>query len=184
MSLLEANDFIIQKKILSAHAHYDFLDLQGNKLGEAEGNLIQVPPKFQVKDTHDNELMRVQGKTLSLHKEFTLYGPDGEAVATIKKKVMTFGGQEYWVEKDGAEAMRIFGDFVNHEYQMECNGETVAVVHRKWASMRDQMGVSITGNVDHQLVIGAAVVIEQLEVTQQHSSTGGSIGSLKFGSGI
>ena len=30
MSLLETNDFIMQKKILSMHEHYDFLDLQGN----------------------------------------------------------------------------------------------------------------------------------------------------------
>jgi hypothetical protein len=40
-ALLEANDFIMQKKILSTHEHYDFLDLQGNKLGEADGNLVQ-----------------------------------------------------------------------------------------------------------------------------------------------
>ena len=48
MSLLEINDFIMQKKILSAREHYDFLDLKGNKLGEADGNFIQVPPKFVV----------------------------------------------------------------------------------------------------------------------------------------
>lgn len=171
MSLLDASDFIMQKKILSAHEHYDFLDLQGNKLGEADGNLVQIPPKFQVKDAHGSELMRLEGKTLSLHKEFTFYGQGGETLATFKKKAMTFGGQEYWVEKDGAETMRIYGDFTNHEYQMECNGQTVATVHRKWVSLRDQMGVSITGDVDHQIVIGAAVLIEHIEVTEHQSSS-------------
>ena len=38
MSLLEVNDFRMQKKILSAREHYDFLDLKGNRLGEADGN--------------------------------------------------------------------------------------------------------------------------------------------------
>jgi len=172
MSLLEANDFIVQKKILSARQHFDFLDQQGNKLGEAEGSLVQVPPKFQIKDTHGVELMHLQGKTLSLHSEFTFYGPGDEALATIKKKVVTFGGQEYWVEKDGAESMRIYGDFTNHEYQMEYAGQTVAVVTRKWVSLRDQMGVSITGKVDHRIVIGTVIVIENAEVTNQHSSSG------------
>ena len=171
MSLLDASDFIIQKKILSAHEHYDFLDLQGNKLGEADGNLIQVPPKFQVKDNHGAELMQLQGKTLSLHREFTLYGSGSEALATIKKKIATFASQEYRLEKDGQEFMRIYGDFTAHEYQMETAGQTVAAVHRKWVSLRDQMGVSITGNVDHQIVIGAVIVIEHVEVTESHSSS-------------
>jgi uncharacterized protein YxjI len=180
MSLLDASDFIIQKKILSAHEHYDFLDLQGNKLGEADGNLVQIPPKFQVKDAHGLELMHLQGKTLSLRREFTLYGSGGEELATIKKKVATFAGQEYWAEKDGQEFMRIYGDFTNHEYQMEAPGQSVAAVHRKWVSLRDQMGVSITGNVDHRVVIGAVIVIEHMEVSQSHSSGGAFNANIRF----
>jgi len=180
MSLLEAIDFIVQKKILSAHEHYDFLDLEGNKLGEADGSIVQVPPKFQVKDAHLSELMHLQGKTISLHREFTLYGQGGEELATIKKKAATFGGQEYWVEKDGQEFIRIYGDFTNHEYQMEVTGQTVAVVHRKWVSMRDQMGVSITGNVDHRIAIGVVIVIEHVEASQSHSSGGAFNTNIRF----
>jgi uncharacterized protein YxjI len=170
MSLLDANDFIIQKKIFSAHEHYDFLDLQNNKIAEADANLIQIPPKFQIKDTHDTELMHLQGKTLSIRHEFTLYSPAGEELGTIKKKVATFSHQEYWVEKNGAEFMRIYGDFTYHEYQMETAGQKVADVNRKWVSLRDQMGVSITGNIDHRVVIGAVIVIEHVEVTERQSS--------------
>ena len=171
MSLFETNDFIIQKKILSAHERYDFLDLHGYNLGTADANLVQIPPKFQVKDAHDIELMRLQGKTLSIHKEFTIYDQNGEALATIKKKIATFMKQEYWLEKDGQEFMRIHGDFTAHEFQMEIAGQTVAAVHRKWVSMRDQMGVSITGNVDHRIIIGALIVIEHVEVTERQSSS-------------
>ena len=81
----------MQKKILSMHEHYDFLDLQGNKLGEADGNLVQVPPKFQVKDTHGQELLAVQGKVFSLRHEFTFHGQGGEELGTIKKKIVKLG---------------------------------------------------------------------------------------------
>ncbi|MGA2681664.1 MAG: LURP-one-related family protein [Candidatus Bathyarchaeia archaeon] len=172
MSLLEANDFILQKKILSAHEHYDFLDLKGNKLAEADGNLIQVPPKFQVRDTHGIELMHLQGKTLSLRKEFSLYGSSGEELGTIKRKIAKLVGEEFWVEKDGAEFMRIYGDFTEHEYQIEVSGQSVATVHKKWVTVRDQLGVSITGEVDHRVVIGAVIVIEHVEVTEKQSSSG------------
>ena len=76
------------------------------------------------------------------------------------------------MEKDGQEFMRIYGDFTAHEYQMEIAGQSVAAVHRKWVSLRDQMGVSITGNIDHRIVIGAVIVIEHVEVTEQQSSSG------------
>jgi uncharacterized protein YxjI len=180
MSLLEANDFIMQKKILSAHEHYDFLDLQGSKLGEADGNLVQVPPKFQVKDTHGQEFMQVQGKVFSMRHEFTFHGSGGEELGTIKKKVATFGHQEYWVEKDGQEFMRIYGDFTGHEYQIEVAGQAVASVHKKWVTLRDQLGVSITAEVDHRIIIGTIIVIEHIEVTEKQSSSGSGIGNIRF----
>jgi uncharacterized protein YxjI len=76
--LLEANDFIMKKKILSLREHYDFEDLTGTKIGEADGNLFQVPAKFIVIDTHGLEAMHLEGKVLSLRKQFTFHGASGE----------------------------------------------------------------------------------------------------------
>jgi uncharacterized protein YxjI len=55
---------------------------------------------------------------------------------------------------------------------MEIAGVPVASVHKKWVSVRDQLGVSITGDVDHRAVIGAVIVIEHVEVTKRQSSSG------------
>ena len=180
MSLLETNDFIMQKKILSMHEHYDFSDLQGNKLGEADGNLVQVPPKFQVKDTHGSELMTVQGKVFSIRHEFTFHASGGEELGTIKQKIVKLVGEEFWVEKNGTEFMRIYGNFSEHDYQFEVAGQAVASVHKKWVTLRDQLGVSMTGQADHRVVIGAVIVIEHIEVTEKQSSSGSGIGNIRF----
>ena len=171
MSLLEVNDFRMQKKILSAREHYDFLDLKGNRLGEADGNIVQVPPKFNMLDTHGVELMRMQGKTFSLHREFSFYTPEGEELGTIKRKIAKLVGEEFWVEKDRVEFIRIYGNFTEHEYQIEAAGQTIATVHRKWVTLRDQLGVSITSNIDHRIIIGATIVIEHVEVTERQSNS-------------
>jgi uncharacterized protein YxjI len=71
------------------------------------------------------------------------------------------------VEKNGVEFMRIYGDFTEHDYRMEVDGTPVASVHKKWISLRDQIGISITGETDHRVVIGAVVVIEHIEVTEK-----------------
>ena len=178
--LIDANDFIMQKKILSAREHYDFIDLKGNKMGEADGNIVQIPPKFIVLDTHGIELMHLQGKTFSLHREFVFYSSSGEELGTIKRKIAKLVGEEFWIERNGQEFMRIYGDFTEHEYQMEVNGATVASIHKKWISLRDQLGVSITGNIDHRIIIGAVIVIEHIEVTERQSSSNNWNSTIRF----
>jgi len=180
-SLLEANDFIMKKKILSLREHYDFEDLAGTKLGEADGNLFQFPAKFAVIDNHGSELMHLEGKVLALRKQFTFHGATGEELGTIKKKIVKLIGEEFWVEKNGVEFLRIYGNFTEHDYQMEVNGVQVASVHKKWVSVRDTLGVSITGNVDHRVVIGVVIVIEHVEVTEKNSSNSGNFGKIRFG---
>ena len=166
-SLLAINDFMLKKKILSVREHYDLENRAGMKLGEVDGNLFQLPAKFLVADNTGSEVMHLEGKVVSLRKQFTFYDSAGRELGTIRKKIAKFIGEEFWVEKGGVEFMRIYGNFSEHDYQLEVNGVQVASVHKKWVSVRDQLGVSITGEVDHRVVIGAVIVIEHVEVTER-----------------
>jgi uncharacterized protein YxjI len=166
-SLLGVNDFVLKKKILSMREHYDLEDRTETKLGEADGNLFQFLAKFAVIDTNGSELMHLEGKVFSLRKEFIFYDDADAELRTIRKKLVKLIGEEYWVERDGVEFMRIYGNFSEHDYQMQVNGVQVASVHKKWVSLRDQLGVSIIGEVDHRVVTGAVIVIEHVEVTER-----------------
>jgi uncharacterized protein YxjI len=130
------------------------------------------PPKFVVVDSHGSEVMRFEGKVVSFRLQFTIYDDAGAELGTIKKKIAKLIGEEFWVEKGGVEFMRIYGNFTGHDYQMGVNGVQVASVHKKWVCVRDQLGVSITGEVDHRVVIGAVIVIEHVEVTEHRQSYG------------
>jgi uncharacterized protein YxjI len=165
---MEINEFVMKKKIISIREHYDLENVSGTKLGEADGNLFQFPAKFVVVDASGAEFMRVEGKLFTLRKQYTFVDPMGQELGTIKKKIVKLIGEEYWVEKDGVELMRIFGNFTEHDYQMEINGMQVASTHKKWVSVRDQFEVSISGNVDRRLVLGAIIVIEHIEVSERN----------------
>lgn len=149
--------------------HYDLEDRNGIKLGEAEGNLFQIPPKFVVKDINGSMLMYIEGKTFSLRREFSLYDNTGNFLGTIKNKLLKLTGQEYWLERNGVKFMRIFGNFTGHDYQMEVNGVQVATVHKKWFSMRDQIDLSITGEaaIDRRVMLGTLIVIEHIVVSKR-----------------
>ena len=165
--LLSTKDFVMTKKILSIREHYDFTTRDGTKLGEGDGNFLQFPAKFTVLDANNSEIMHLNGKLLSIRREFDIYDPSGNLVGIMKKKLIKLFGSEYWVEKNGVDYMRIFGNFVEHDYRMEVDKVQVAQVHRKWVSIRDQFGVSIMGNVDPRIVIGVVIAIEHEEVTER-----------------
>ncbi len=165
--LLSTKDFVMTKKILSIREHYDFTTRDGTKLGEGDGNFLQFPAKFTVLDANNSEIMHLNGKLLSIRREFDIYDPSGNLVGIMKKKLVKLIGSEYWVERNGVDYMRIFGNFVEHDYRMEIDKVQVAQVHRKWVSIRDQFGVSITGNADPRIVIGVVIAIEHEEVTER-----------------
>ncbi len=165
----------MNKKIFSLKEHYDFEDTSGTKIGEGEGNFFQMPAKFSVYQYESGsglgqEILRIQGKLISLRHQFDLFDSSGNNLGSMKKKLAKLIGQEYWLEQNGTELMRVYGNFTQHEYQMTIDGKQVAQVHKKWVSVRDQFGISLTGNVDPRLVIGATIVIEHLEVTERNSS--------------
>jgi uncharacterized protein YxjI len=168
-SISAGNDLVMKKKILSLREHYDFEDRDGNKLGQAEGNFFQFPARFVIKDGSGSEFMHIEGKVFSIRRQFTFYDPSGEELGTIKRKIVKLVGEEYWVEKDGVEFMRIYGNFTEHDYQMTLNGTQVALVHKKWFAVRDQIGLSISGDIDHRVAIGAVIVIEHIEVTERQN---------------
>jgi uncharacterized protein YxjI len=178
-SLLEAGELILIKKIISIRRQYDFMDRNGTKLGEADGNIAQVPPKFRVIDNHGVEIMHLQGKAFSKQKDYTFYSPSGEEIG-IMRAIFEKDELQFLVERNGEQFMFIHRELSSkplleelvtlpnpdeflrglQDYVMEIGGQTVARVHRKWLSVRNQIELSIIGEVDHRLIIGAVIVIE------------------------
>jgi uncharacterized protein YxjI len=171
-SLLELNDIVMKKKILSMREHYDFEDTQGNKFGEGDGNFFQFPAKFQVLDNSKTLVFSLEGKLISIRRQFNFFDAQGNPLGQIKKKLMKLIGQEYWVEQNGIEFLRIYGNFVEHDYLFEVNKEPVAQVHKKWIAIRDSFGISITGDIDRRLVLGSVIAIEHEEVSEKNKHSG------------
>lgn len=167
MLLLSTKDLTLNKKILSMREHYDIQNTSGSPLGVAEGNFFQFPAKFAVQDSSGAQVMYIEGKLISLRREFEMYDPSGNLLAAIKKKLAKLIGSEYWLELNGNQFARIYGNFAEHDYRIQKGGVDVALVHKKWVSVRDSFNISITGQIDARLVLGSVVVIEHEEVTER-----------------
>ena len=58
--------------------------------------------------------------------------------------------------------MQAKGNLVDHEYEIERDGDTVATVSKKWFRIRDTYGVEIAPGEDEALVLAITVCIDAM----------------------
>ena len=68
----------------------------------------------------------------------------------------------YVIEVDGGEDLKAHGNIVNHEYEIERDGETVAEVSKKWFRIRDSYGVQLAEDQDVPLILAIAVCVDAM----------------------
>ena len=63
--------------------------------------------------------------------------------------------------KHGAD-MKAHGNVVDHEYEIERDGDTVATISKKWFRVRESYGVDVAAGEDAALVLALTVAIDSL----------------------
>ena len=66
------------------------------------------------------------------------------------------------IDVEDGEEMKAHGNLVDHEYEIERHGDTVAKVSKKWFRVRDTYGVEIAAGEDDALVLAVAVCIDAM----------------------
>jgi len=92
------------------------------------------------------------GPTYEIYKGDQLY-------AVVKKELFTFFKCRFTVDVDGPD-LDAEGDFLDHEYEFNRDGNPVAAVSKQWFSWSDTYGVDIAEGEDDILVLASTVVID------------------------
>ena len=58
--------------------------------------------------------------------------------------------------------MKAKGNFVDHEYEIERDGDTVATISKRWFRVRDAYGVEVAAGEDVPLILAVTVAIDAL----------------------
>ena len=68
----------------------------------------------------------------------------------------------YHVEVDDGEDLKVKGNIVDHEYEIERDGDKIAEISKKWFRVRDTYGVEVDDDVDAVLVLAVTVAVDAL----------------------
>jgi len=87
---------------------------------------------------------------------------DGETVATVKKALVAPLRERFKVELEDDGELSATGNIIDHEYEIERDGQKVAEVSKRWFRVRDSYGIEIAAGEDEALILAAAACIDEM----------------------
>ena len=134
----------------------------GDRAFKVDGKALRVRNTFVLKDSRGEDLFRAQAKELRIRDTMKIER-DGDAVATVKKALVTPLRDRFSIElADGAE-LKAKGNIVDHEYKIERDGDTVAEVSKRWFRVRETYGIEIAPGQDDALILAVTACIDEME---------------------
>ncbi len=154
-----ARRYVMREKLLSIGDDYWIEDSDGEKVFKVNGKAMRVRDTFVIEDAQGHELAEIKERKLSIRDAMKIHVGDREATV---KKAMVGIREHYNVDVDGGHNLKVHGNIVDHEYEVESDGDTIGRVSKKWFRMRDTYGVEIEGGADAVLVLAVTVAVDAM----------------------
>jgi uncharacterized protein YxjI len=149
----------MREKLLSVGDDYWIEDESGQKVFKVDGKAMRVRDTFVLEDASGNEIAKIQEKKLSVRDKMTIE-MDGRS-ATVHKAIAGIRDR-YKIDVDGGDDLNAHGNVLDHEYEIERDGDTVATVSKKWFRVRETYGVEIAPGQDDALLLAVTVAMDSM----------------------
>ncbi len=164
-SVFTGTQYIIEQKIMTLRDTFGVKDRNGTLLAYVKKKLVSWGPQFYFETPEGTRLGEMRGKVLTIRPTFEIYDTQG-LVAVVKKKVLKLLGSEWWLEDaSGKEIGRIKGNITEHNFSIQSpSGSQVALIHKKWVSVRDSYGVEVLSQeLDPYVIIAYAIAMDHAQ---------------------
>jgi len=151
--------FIMREQLLAIGDDFWIEDDEGHRVYKVNGKAVRARETFILEDTNGNEVSKIQEKKLSVRDKMTI--ERGSTRAVVHKRLIGIR-DHYVIEVDGGEDLKAHGNIVDHEYEIERDGDTVATVSKKWFRVRDSYGVQLAEDQDVALILAITVCVDAM----------------------
>lgn len=156
---LEGPKFQMREKLLSIGDDYWIEDEHGARVFKVNGKAMRLRDTFILEDASGAELAKIQEKKLSVRDKMTI--ERGSAKATVHKRLVGIR-DHFIIEVEDGKDLKAHGNVVDHEYEIERDGDTVATVSKKWFRVRDSYGVQLAEDQDVALILAITVCVDAM----------------------
>src|SRR5579863_4465006 len=133
----------------------------GERAFKANGKALRIRSTFILESPSGEELFKIQEKKLHVRDTMEIEA-DGHTVATVKKALITPLRDRFAIELEGGGELTAKGNIVDHEYEIERDGDKIATVSKRWVRVRETYGIEIAPGENNALILAATVCIDEM----------------------
>ncbi|MDT0389110.1 LURP-one-related/scramblase family protein [Streptomyces dubilierae] len=154
--------FLVYDRLLGFGDDYWIEDEHGAKVFLVDGKALRLRDTWELKDPQGHVLVDIHQKMLALRDTMVLQRA-GEPLATIRRKRLSLLRNHYRVSLADGSELDVSGRILDREFAVEYDGELLAVISRRWLTVRDTYGVDVVReDADPALLIAVAVCVIHL----------------------
>jgi uncharacterized protein YxjI len=157
--------FQMREKVFAIGDDYWVEDESGERVFKVNGKALRLRDTFVLEDPAGNEVARIQEKKLAIRDTMTI--SLGGREAKVHKRLVGIRDR-YLVDFDEGDDFKAKGNFVDHEYEIEREGDKVAEVSKKWFRVRETYGVEMKADEDPALILAITVCIDAMARGHDH----------------
>jgi uncharacterized protein YxjI len=158
----DATRYQMRQRVISIGDDYVIENDRGERVFKVDGKALRVRKTLLFEDMHGHELCKIQERMLRIKDSMEIEDPHGSRMAIVKKAMIT-PVRERWVVKveDGPD-LHAHGNFVDHEYKIERDGDKVAEISKRWFRVADTYGVEVAPGENDILILATTGVIDEM----------------------
>ena len=134
-------------------------DAAGNHAFKANGKAARLRDTFILEDASGRHVAEIKERALSVRDKMSI--DVGGRKATVKKALVGLRDR-FHVEVEGQPDIKVHGNVVDHEYEIEQDGDTIAPVSKKWFRVRDTYGIEIDPDASIPLVLSITIAVDDM----------------------
>lgn len=148
----------MKQALLSFGDDFAVKDETGRDQYYFDGKAFSFGKHLVIKNSNGNEVARLKQKLLTFAPTYRLVTDKGE-LARISKKLLTFR-PSFLIDVPGPDDITVVGKMIEHDYRFLRNGSEIAHCSKRWFRAKDTYGIDVHDQSDALLVLSAAVVID------------------------
>ena len=154
-----ARRYQMREALMTIGDDYWIEDESGDRVFKVDGKAVRVRDTFVLRDADGHEAAKIQERKARVRDTMRIEHPGGEA--TVSKAVVGVRDR-FKIDVDGGPDLKAHGNIVDHEYEIERDGNTVATVSKRWFRVRETYGVEVAPGQDDAMILAIAVCVDAM----------------------
>lgn len=150
----------MREKLLDIGDDYWIENSEGHRAFKVDGKAVRLRQTFILEDASGAAVAKIQERKLTVRDTMKIERAGG-GDATVRKALVGFRDR-FTIDVDGRPDLTAHGNILDHEYEIDSDGDTVATVSKKWFRVRETYGIEIQPGQDVALILAITVCVDAM----------------------